>query len=154
LRLLGRIAGAQDVADAAAQKFEQQRDSLQRQYAVRPIVRAYFQIAAAPLLTVNGEHIISDVLRLCGARNVFADAPVLTPAISDEALVEAHPQILFGIADTLQQRQRIRAGWRPLPLAAMRDGHLAFVPFDLISRATPRLLEGAAQVCRQVDKVR
>ena len=154
LRLLGRIAGTENVADAAAQKFERQRDALQRQYAARPVVRAYFQIASNPLLTVNGEHIISDVLHLCGARNVFADAPVLTPAISGEALVEAQPQILFGIADTFAQRARIRAGWYRLPLAAIKTGHMAFVPYDLISRATPRLLKGAARVCRQVEKVR
>jgi len=154
LRLLGRIANTQDVADAVAQEFERRRDELQRRYASRPVVRAYFQIATAPLLTVNGAHIISDVLRLCGARNVFADASLLTPAISDEALVKAQPQILFGIADTPRQRQQILAGWRPLPLAAVRNGHIAFIPFDLISRATPRLLEGAAQVCRQVEKVR
>ena len=154
LRLLGRIAGTQGVANAAAQQFERRRDALQQRYASRPLVRAYFQIATVPLLTVNGEHIISDVLRLCGARNVFADTALLTPAISDEALIEAHPQILFGIADTFAQRARIRAGWYRLPLAAVRNGHMAFIPFDLISRATPRLLEGAAQVCRQVEKVR
>jgi iron complex transport system substrate-binding protein len=154
LRLLGHVAGAEKVAAAAAQDFEQRRDALQRQYAGRPVVRAYFQIATSPLLTVNGEHIISDVLRLCGARNVFADAPLLTPAISNEALVKARPQILFGIADTFAQRARIRAGWYRLPLAAVKTGHMAFVSADLISRATPRLLQGAAWICKKVESVR
>ncbi len=154
LRLLGRIAGTENVAGAAAQDFERRRDQLRRQYASRPVVRAWFQIAESPLLTINGKHIISDVLHLCGAQNVFADAPLLTPVVSNEALVAARPQILFGVADTPQQQERIRAGWRQLPLAAVRAGHMAFVPADLISRATPRLLQGAAQICRQVDSVR
>lgn len=154
LRLLGRIGGTEAVAEAAARKFEQRRDALQHKYASRPVVRAYFQIAANPLLTINGQHIISDVLRLCGAKNVFADAPLLTPAVSTEALVAAQPQILFGIADTFAQRLRIRRGWYRLPLAAVKAGHMAFVPADLISRATPRLLQGAARVCREVDGVR
>ena len=117
-------------------------------------VRSCAPISRLPLLTINGDHIISDVLHLCGAENVFADAPVLTPAISGEALVAAQPQVLFGIADTFRQRARIRAGWYRLPLAAIKAGHMAFIPYDLISRATPRLLQGAAQVCRQVDMVR
>jgi len=154
LRLLGRIAGTENEAEAAAQDFERRRDQLRRQYASRPVVRAWFQIAESPLLTVNGKHIISDVLRLCGAQNVFADAPLLTPVVSDEALVAAQPQILFGVADTQQQRARISSQWHRLPLAAVRGGHMAFVPADLISRATPRLLQGAAQICRQVDSVR
>jgi iron complex transport system substrate-binding protein len=154
LHLLGRIAGTENTADAAAQDFERRRDALRKQYAGRQTVRAYFQIAETPLLTVNGEHIISDVLRLCGAENVFAAAPLLTPAISEEALVRAQPQILFGIADTQQQQERIRSQWRRLPLIAVRAGHMAFVPADLISRATPRLLQGAEQVCGQVEAVR
>lgn len=154
LRLLGRIAGTEAAAEPVAQHFEAQRTALQQRYAGRPVVRAYFQIAEAPLLTVNGAHIISDVLHLCGAENVFAAAPLLTPAISDEALVSARPQILFGIADTPQQQAQIRRQWRRLPLPAVAQGHMAFVPFDFISRATPRLLQGAAQVCEQVDAVR
>lgn len=154
LRLLGHIAGTEKVAGAAAQDFERLRDQLRRKYASRPVVRAWFQIAESPLLTVNGKHIISDVLHLCGARNVFADAPLLTPVVSDEALVAAQPQILFGIADTQQQRARISNQWHRLPLAAAEAGHMAFVPADLISRATPRLLQGAAQICRQVDAAR
>ena len=80
LRLLGKIAATDVVAEAAARTFEQQRVALGKKYAGSETVRVYFQIAAAPLLTINGEHIISDVLRLCGVQNVFADAPVLVPS--------------------------------------------------------------------------
>ncbi|MBI3902573.1 MAG: cobalamin-binding protein [Nitrosomonadales bacterium] len=154
LRLLGRVAGTQAASESAARAFEQQRETLRQQYAAHPTVRAYFQIADEPLLTVNGEHIISDVLRLCGAENVFATAPLLTPAISDEAVLKEQPQILFGIADTPEQQERMRAQWRKLPLRAVKQGHMVFVPFDLISRSSPRILQGAEQVCKQVDAVR
>ncbi len=154
LRLLGRIAGTQAVAEAAAHAFEQQRAALRKQYAGRPIVRAYFQIAAAPLLTVNGAHIISDVLNLCGAQNVFADAPLLVPAVSDEALVKENPQVMLGIAATREQQEEIKNLWRRLPLTAVRQGHTGFVHPDLISRSTPRILQGAQQICEQVDLIR
>jgi iron complex transport system substrate-binding protein len=152
LRLLGEIGGAD--AESAAQDFEQRRDTLRKQYAARPTVRAYFQITDEPLLTVNGEHVISDVLKLCGAQNVFAAAPLLTPAVSDEALVQAQPQILLGIADTAGQQEQMRAQWRKLPLRAGKEGRIAFVLSDIISRPSPRILQGAAQICEQVDSVR
>ncbi len=154
LRLLGRIAGTQAVAEAAARAFEQQRADLRKQYAGRPIVRAYFQIAAAPLLTVNGAHIISDVLNLCAAQNVFADAPLLVPAISDEALVKENPQVMLGIAATREQEEETKSLWRRLPLTAVRQGHTGFVHPDLISRSTPRILQGAARICEQADSAR
>lgn len=154
LRLLGRVAGTEAAAETAARNFEQRRDALRNRYTARSVVRAYFQIAAAPMLTINGEHIISDVLHLCGAENVFAAAPLLTPAVSSEALVKEQPQILLGIADTGEQSEEIRTVWRKLPLHAAMKGDMAFVSFDLISRPSPRILLGAEQVCNKVESSR
>jgi iron complex transport system substrate-binding protein len=154
LRLLGHIAGTESEAESAAQDFERRRDALRNRYAARPTVRAYFQIADTPMLTVNGGHIISDVLRLCGAENVFAGAPLLTPAVSGEALVMEQPQILLGIADTGEQAGEIESQWRKLPLRAARKGDMAFVAADLISRPSPRIIQGAEQVCNKIDASR
>ena len=154
LRLLGKIAATDEAAETAARTFEQQAADLRQRYAARTAVRAYFQIADAPLLTVNGAHIISDVLHLCGAENVFAAAPLLTPAISDEALVREQPQVMLGIAATREQEEQTRNVWRNLPLSAVKQGHMGFVHPDLISRSTPRILQGAAQLCELVESAR
>ncbi|MDR2195461.1 MAG: cobalamin-binding protein [Gallionellaceae bacterium] len=154
LRLLGQAGDATAQAEAAARSFERHREALRDRYASRPTVRVWFQIAADPLLTVNGDHIVSDVLRLCGAENVFADAPLLTPAISEEALVQARPQLLLGDADTPELQKDMLAHWRRLPLAAAREGRMAFIPPDLISRASPRILQGAERICGEVERVR
>ncbi len=154
LRLLGRVAGTQAEAGSAARDFERRRDALRNRYADRPVVRAYFQIALTPLLTVNREHIISDVLRLCGAENVFANARPLTPVVSDEALVREQPQVLLGIADTKEQSDAISSQWRELPLLAARKGNMAFVSADMISRPSPRIVQGAEQVCNGVEASR
>lgn len=154
LRLLGQVGGTGDVAEAAARGFERQRDGLRLQYAGRVPVRAYFQIAEAPLLTVNGQHIISDVLRLCGAENVFGTVPLLTPTISTEALLAAKPDVLFALAATPRQAEEVRRSWRGLPLPAVQQQHYGFVESDLMSRAGPRMLQGAEAVCRQIAPVR
>jgi iron complex transport system substrate-binding protein len=43
-------------------------------------------------MTINGEHLISDVIRLCGGDNVFAKLPVLAPTIDVEAVLAARPR--------------------------------------------------------------
>lgn len=154
LRLLGHIADNDTVAEAAARAFMQQLDTLRRQYSGHTQVRAYFQITAAPLLTVNEAHIISDVLRLCGAQNVFAAVPLLTPAISNEALVKENPHVMLAIAATHEQEEEIKRTWRGLPLNAVRQGRMAFIHPDLISRSTPRILLGAKQICEQIESTR
>lgn len=154
LRLLGRIIGNDTVAEASVRAFVQQLDTLRRQYSGHAPVRAYFQITAAPLLTVNEAHIISDVLRLCGAQNVFAVVPLLTPAISNEALVKENPQVMLAIAATHEQEEEIKRTWRGLPLNAVRQDRMAFIQPDLISRSTPRILLGAKQICEQIELTR
>jgi iron complex transport system substrate-binding protein len=154
LRLLGRIVGNETVAEAAAHAFVQQLDTLRRQYAGRTKVRAYFQIAAVPLLTVNDALIISDVLRVCGAQNVFAAVPLLTPAISNEALVKENPQVMLAVAATYEQEEETKSIWRELPLIAVRQGRMAFIHPDLISRSTPRILLGAKKICEQIESAR
>lgn len=154
LRLLGRVAGTEAEAETAALNFEQRSDVLRNRYAERSVVRVFFQIAESPMLTINGKHIISDVLHLCGAENVFADAPLLTPVVSGEALVKEQPQMLLGIADTGDQAEEIRNLWRKLPLHSARKGDMAFVSADLISRPSPRILLGAEQVCNEIESSR
>lgn len=154
LRLLGVLAATVGEAEAAASTFERQVADLRARYASRPRVRAYMQIADVPLLTVNGAHIVSDVLRLCGADNVFASAPLLTPAVSDEALAKEQPHILLGIAANREQEAQTMNGWRKLPLLAVQQGRAGFIHPDLISRATPRILQGAGRVCELVEAAR
>ncbi len=154
LRMLGKIAATSVAAEIAARDFEQQRSALHQKYQNKSVVRAYFQINAASLLTINGEHIISDVLRLCGAHNIFADTPALVTTISDEALVRAQPQIMLGIAATKNQELEAGDTWRKLPVRAARLGKTGFVHPDIISRATPRILSGASQICAHIDSAR
>ncbi|WP_172588547.1 cobalamin-binding protein [Ferriphaselus amnicola] len=154
LRLLGQVGGTGEVAEASAREFERQRDGLRLQYAARAPMRAYFQIADTPLLTVNGDHIISDVLRLCGAENVFTAAPLLTPTISTEALLTARPEVLLALAVSPRQMEDVLRTWRLLPLPAVKQQHYGFFEPDLMSRASPRILQGATAVCSQIDAAR
>jgi iron complex transport system substrate-binding protein len=154
LRLLGQIGGTTAQAESAAQDFERQRDALRDRYAARPPVRVWFLIAVNPFLTVSDEHIIGDVLHVCGAENVFADAPALIPAVSAEVVVRAQPELILASADSPEQRYAMQESWRGLPLAAAKQNRAAFIPPDLISRASPRILQGAKMICEAVEKNR
>ena len=39
-----------------------------------------------PLQTINGTHIISDAIALCGGINIYADEPVIAPVINIESM--------------------------------------------------------------------
>lgn len=154
LRRLGTLAGTEVAADRAARTFAASVSQLRARYAAQLPLRVFYQIWHRPLLTVNGRHLISEALSLCGASNVFAGLPLLTPTISEEAVLQADPDaIVTGSVDP--QGPDNLDGWRRLrALRAAREGHLIVVNPDTLHRPSPRVADGARELCEKLDRVR
>jgi len=151
---LGRLAGTQAIALPAARAFAARADELQRRFAERPPVTVFFQIWDKPLMTVNRDHLISDVIRLCGGRNIFAGLKALTPEISTEAVLAADPEAIIGVSAEAGQSENWEL-WKRWPRqTAVARGNLFLIHSDLISRNTPRVLDGAERLCEQLDAAR
>jgi iron complex transport system substrate-binding protein len=151
---LGRLAGTEPVAHPAARAFLARAAALRQSYARRALVSVFYQIWDKPLMTVNGEHLISDVIRLCGGQNVFADLKPLTPEIATEAVLAADPEAIGGVTAEAGQAGNLD-GWKQWPrLKAVARDNLFVIHADLISRNTPRILDGAQQLCEQLDAAR
>ncbi len=105
-------------------------------------------------MTVNGEHLISRAIELCGGRNVFAGLSLLTPKIDIEAVLAADPEVIAASGMDAARPQWLD-DWRRWPqLRAVRREQLVFIHPDLIQRASPRVLDGAEQLCRALDRAR
>jgi iron complex transport system substrate-binding protein len=151
---LGRLAGTEAIASTVAGAFVAREAELRKRYAARPPVRVFYQIWERPLMTVNNAHLISDVIRLCGGQNVMGELKRLVPVISTEAVLEADPEVIAGATAEPNMRDNLD-NWKAWPriLAVKRD-NLFVIHTDLISRATPRVLDGAQQMCENLDKAR
>lgn len=142
LERLGVLTGSAADAARAARAFRTRRSELEQRYAARPKLRVFYQVWDRPLLTVNGAHVISKVINLCGGENVFAHLPLIAPEVNAEAVLRAKPEVIL-TSDAQAKPPR----W-------LREGRFAVVPADLMQRHTPRLLDGAEHVCRALDQAR
>ena len=114
----------------------------------------FYQVWDDPLQTLAGEQFVGHVIRLCGGRNIFADAVSLAPKVGIESVLERDPQAIVasGMGD---ERPDWLDDWRDWPgLQAVENDHLFFVAPDIIQRATMRVLDGATTLCRQLESVR
>jgi iron complex transport system substrate-binding protein len=152
LRLVGDLAGTRTPADAAARHFESEVHALRRRYAGAPLLDVFVQIDDEPLYTVNGRHVISEVLELCGGRNVFADLPQVAPIVDLEAVLARAPQVILSTDDTIADPQALWRRWPQLPATA--SGTIYSMPADTVARATPRLVEGVRAVCSALEDAR
>jgi len=154
LERIGILAGTPAGADAAATVFRDGVEALRRRYAGRSPVRVFYQIWDSPLMTVGGEHLISSVIELCGGRNVFADQAALAPAVDVESVLVRDPEAVVASGMATERPEWLDA-WRRWPgLSAVRFDALFLIHPDLIQRPTPRILEGAEQLCADLDRVR
>lgn len=151
---LGILSGTRAAADLAAAKYRARLLSLKATYSHRSKVSVFYQIWNQPMFTVNRDHVISDVIDLCGGRNVFARLNTLSPQIGVEAVLAEDPQVIVASG--------INAGrpawldeWRQWPsLKAVRHNLVFSIPPDFIQRDTVRILQGAAMMCHDLDKAR
>lgn len=154
LERLGALAGTEAPAREAAQAFRQRAAALAARHAGQSKVRAFYQVWDRPLLTVNGEHLISRVISLCGGENVFASLPLFVPEVDREAVLRANPDIILGSAPGAAGAAWLDP-WRQFGgIAAVSRNQLVAVPAELIQQHTPRILEGAEQVCRAFEATR
>jgi iron complex transport system substrate-binding protein len=152
LRLVGDLAGTRAAAESAAAHFDSQMQRLRRQHAGARPVRVFIEIDDEPLFTVNGRHIISEVAGLCGGRNVFAGLPQIAPQVDVEAVLASDPDVILSTDDTIADP---RAQWLAWPqLRAVRLGTIYSLSSDTVTRASPRLAQGAADVCAALDAAR
>jgi len=149
LNLIGRLAGTRQVASAAATAYLARVADLRARYAHRAAVPVFFQISERPLMTLAGGHVINDLLELCGARNVFSGLDTLAPTVSVEAVIGRAPRAVL-VGTSMPEVATTRARWqRRLPGVVVKP-----VAADLLLRHTTRVVEGAAQLCEQVEAVR
>ncbi|MBJ7549608.1 cobalamin-binding protein [Marinomonas ostreistagni] len=154
IRDIALLAGTETQGDRAAQTFLNGIAELRSQYSNKPRVATFYQVWDEPLMTMNDEHYINQVVELCGGINVFADSSRLIPRLNNEAVLIKNPEAI--IAGGMGERNaHWLEAWRTFPnlLATQRD-NLFFVPPSLIQRPTPRLLEGAKIMCQRLDLAR
>ena len=154
LRTLGMLAGSAAGAEQAASDFERGIAALNARYAARSRVKVFYEIWHQPLMTVNGKHMISDVIGLCGGSNVFAAAPTLTPVISIESVLAAQPEVVLGGSSATTPGEFAAPWVRNQAYAGLRQVRAMYVDPDYIQRQTPRILQGAQAVCEHLEAVR
>ena len=149
---IGELTGQSSEARAAADSFRDDLSRLREMNAGRESISVFYQVSARPLYTVNREHYVSELIEICGGRNVFDDLVDLAPAISVEAVVDRNPEVMLASTDAGDDGF---AEWQRWPaISANLYGNLFLLPADEIARATPRLTVAGGALCLALQQAR
>jgi iron complex transport system substrate-binding protein len=153
LEAIGALAGTVAAARAAADDFRARLAALPRPPGDARPVRTLLLVWDAPPMTLNARHLASDALRACGGANVFGALGSLAPTVTIEAVLAADPELIVALPPGADAAWL--DAWRRWPrMAAVRDGALVAIESELLTRPTPRVLDGMRRLCAAVAAVR
>ena len=152
LERLGTLAGGDGAGAAAA--FRARIAALRAQYAERAPLRVFYQVWTQPLMTLSGKHVISEGLRVCGARNIFEALDPIAPQVALEAVIAADPDAIVTAEAGGKASSAFDVWRRQRNLRAVRHDALITLDADQINRHGPRLADELGRLCAALDSVR
>jgi iron complex transport system substrate-binding protein len=151
---LASLTGSEAQGYPAADDFRNQMAALEARYADLEPVSVFYQVWETPLMSVNDENFIGQIITLCGGDNIMGEQTRQVPRLNAEVVIAEDPAAIVTGGNGEDNRDWFEH-WRQYPeLSAVANDHLFLVPPSLIQRPTPRLAQGARLLCEQLDTVR
>ncbi len=148
VRRLGQLAGTQAQASVAAANLSASIDALRRRYANAHGGTLLIQVWDHPIYTVGRAELMSDVIGICGYRNVYQDLPDPGPAVSLESVLKRDPDVILAVGPDQKAADEWVAQWRAYPaLKAVRSGRLIPWTDQRLSRLGPSMVAATEALC-------
>jgi ABC-type Fe3+-hydroxamate transport system substrate-binding protein len=139
--LLGREERARTVVDSVTATLARVREAT----AGLPRPRVFMPAWENPLLTIGGGSFLTELVRIAGGENVFADLEGPSPQVSFEEVLRRNPDAVLGGPVTARQL-RESSRWQALP--AVRGGRILVMDTVIVARPAVRLGEAAVSLAR------
>ena len=150
---MGVMLGTSEIAKSNADKYLKELKNLKKKYNNLKKVKVFYQVWNNPLMTINNDHLITDVIEFCGGHNVFGNLSARAPKVGIESVIQKNPQaIVIGMSENRKDWVDPWFQWQSID--AVMNNHIFTVNADLIVRQGPRVLQGTKQVCEVLEKVR
>ena len=151
LKKLGELTGRSKTASERANVWMKDFLDLQASNKNKKEISVFYQVWSNPLLTVNDKSWISTVISLCGGKNIFGKLKGTAPEVNVEEVIIRNPDMMAATHPP-QQWQTQWQRWHYL--TAVKHKHLFTITADTLERPSPRLINGAREMCLFMDVVR
>ena len=151
IKKLSMLAGTEKIGEQQALAFQQKIQVLKNKYQHAAEVRYFYQIWQKPLMTLNGEHLISQALKICGGKNIFSELVPTAPTVNSESVIQNNPEVVF----MSSEEKNANSLWQSFPnMMAVSRNNLFSFNGSIMNRAGPRMAEATEQLCEKLELAR
>jgi iron complex transport system substrate-binding protein len=147
IRNLGHLTGRDAAADSLAGAVRARFDSVRASVPPGPRPSVLYVVSFDPPIIAGTDNFIAELISLAGGEpvRISGAARGVSPQVSLEELLRRQPDLVIVPVGADREgplrRLRTQPGWREL--RAVREGRVAMVPSDVMSRPGPSILESA-----------
>ncbi len=152
IKTLGRMLHRVQEANALAHSMRQDIQAIGERTSSLPKPRVLYVLYSQPFITVGPGSFIHQLLEFAGGKNIAENAGQAYPRLSMEVVLQMDPEILLfpsmGGKGSQESDQDQWTRWNTM--TAVKNDRLYFVPWALISRPGPRLVQGLAALAKVI----
>ena len=134
--VLGRLTGDTASARRTVDTVQATLARVRRATAGLPHPSVFWPLWETPLLTVGGGSFLNEMIEIAGGRNVFAELPQPSPAVTFEELLRRDPDLILAGPKT---RVRLMQDPRWQTLRALRERHVLVIDTTIINGPSARV---------------
>ncbi|WP_105167575.1 cobalamin-binding protein [Pseudoalteromonas sp. T1lg23B] len=154
LRLFGKLTGKIQQAEQLAQQFTARFNRIQSLYQGATRLQVFYQLWPEPMMTINRNTWLHQLLELCSVDNVFADSSMEYPQISVENVLKKKPEVIV-LPYEKSKKVMPTINWQAWPeIPAVQYQQFIEVDADLLHRYSTRVLDGVTDMCDKLQLAR
>lgn len=148
IEALGKILNTETLAKQISADFQKELANIESRFNNQQNISVFYYMWPKPLMTIGDGAWANQLLSICGARNVFDDAPSAYPEVGIEEVIHRQPQkIVAAMNVSHSDAETYWQKWRHL-----LNAPLIVVDPDKLHRFTPRLLNGLNALCQALHQ--
>ncbi len=155
ITIVGALTLTQQKAQQVVSSLQQRIDAVKNKVAGQPqhptvYLEEDYSTPGSPYTVGSGSK-EDNLIQEAGGVNIFADntSGGGYPQVSDEAVIKANPQVII-LADGVNPQQvPTRTGWSVID--AVQHQHVYAIDVNLISRPSPRLVDGFEALAKDIN---
>jgi iron complex transport system substrate-binding protein len=150
-RTLGAAAGVPAAGDSLAAVLDSTLAIARNSSAGVPTTSVVILASTDPPIAIGAGSYLHEVVELAGGRNLFADLPAASAAVSLEALTARSPDVILAVG-TAPGPGLDRPEWRAI--RAVREGRILVLGEPALARLTPRVPAAIAALRSRLARVK
>jgi iron complex transport system substrate-binding protein len=143
-------------ADNIAKKYLSDLDNLIKSNKSFDKVKVFIQLSSMPLYTVGNQGVISDVIDICGGKNIFDDLNREVARVNFLEVIKRQPDMIFIMKSNLELVRTtpvLVSIWRKWPfMSAVKGRNIYWINANLLSQNTPQIILGIKNVCKFISR--